>query len=176
MAIERVRLTSRDGIGVIAIDNPPVNALGAAVVAANSVERIAEARAAPGRRRGRAARARTGRSAAGADIRGNSDRSRRPAPSLRDALAAIEGSAKPYVAALEGNVLGGGLELALACDYRVARPGTRIGQPEIKLGLIPGAGGTQRLPRLVGHRGRRGDDRGREPHRRRARARARPDR
>ena len=65
-------------------------------------------------------------------------------------IAAIERSAKTYVAALEKTALGGGVELALACDYRVAVAGTQLGFPEIKLGLIPGAGGTQRLPRLIG--------------------------
>ena len=57
---------------------------------------------------------------------------------------------KPVVAAMHGTALGGGLELALGCHFRVAAPGTRLGLPEIKLGLMPGAGGTQRLPRLVG--------------------------
>src|SRR5581483_12027344 len=85
----------------------------------------------------------------GADIRGFG-RPPAPGPTLRDVIGAIERSAKIYVAALEGNALGGGLELAMACDYRVSRAGTRLGQPEIKLGLLPGAGGTQRLPRLVG--------------------------
>jgi 3-hydroxyacyl-CoA dehydrogenase len=69
---------------------------------------------------------------------------------LRDAIAAVEKSAKTYVAALAETALGGTLELALACDYRIAVAGTQLGFPEIKLGLIPGAGGTQRLPRLIG--------------------------
>ena len=72
------------------------------------------------------------------------------APTTLDVIAAIEASEKPVVAALHGTPLGGGLEVALACHYRVAAPGTRPGLPEIKLGLMPGAGGTQRLPRLVG--------------------------
>jgi 3-hydroxyacyl-CoA dehydrogenase len=69
---------------------------------------------------------------------------------LRDATAAVEKSAKTCVAALAKTALGGTLELALACDYRIAVAGTQLGFPEIKLGLIPGAGGTQRLPRLIG--------------------------
>ena len=72
------------------------------------------------------------------------------APSLHDVIAAIEAMPKPVVAALHGTALGGGFELALACHFRVAVPGARVGLPEVKLGLLPGAGGTQRLPRLVG--------------------------
>jgi len=147
MAIERVRLTSRDGIGVIAIDNPPVNALGVAVIA-DLVARIAEVESRADLR-GAVLHGAGGTFSGGADIREFGSQPA-PGPTLRDAIAAIERSSKPFVAALEGNALGGGLELALACDHRVARPGTRLGQPEIKLGLIPGAGGSQRLPRLVG--------------------------
>ena len=65
-------------------------------------------------------------------------------------LGRIEASRRPVVAALHGTVLGGGLELAMACHYRVAQPATRLGLPEVKLGLLPGSLGTQRLPRLVG--------------------------
>lgn len=85
---------------------------------------------------------------AGADISefGKPPRS----PFLPDIIAAIENSPKPVGAALHGTALGGGLEIALGCHYRIAVPGTRMGLPEIKLGRIPGAGGTQRLPRLVG--------------------------
>ena len=72
------------------------------------------------------------------------------APSLHDVIAAIEAIPKPVVAALHGTALGGGFELALACHFRVAVPAARLGLPEVKLGLLPGAGGTQRLPRLVG--------------------------
>jgi 3-hydroxyacyl-CoA dehydrogenase len=74
------------------------------------------------------------------------------AVSIRDVIAAIERSGKTYVAAIDGNCLGGALELALACDYRGATARSKVGLPEIKLGLIPGAGGTQRLPRLIGAR------------------------
>ena len=70
--------------------------------------------------------------------------------SLPDAQAAIENCAKPVIAAIHGTALGGGLEVALVCHYRVAVPSAKLGLPEIKLGLIPGAGGTQRLPRLIG--------------------------
>jgi enoyl-CoA hydratase/carnithine racemase len=92
--------------------------------------------------------------AAGADIKEMSDatyaaissQSRR----LQDALTAVARIGKPVVAAITGYALGGGLELALAADFRVVGEGARLGQPEILLGLIPGAGGTQRLPRLIG--------------------------
>ena len=71
-------------------------------------------------------------------------------PQLPAVLAAIEGCPKPLVAALHGAALGGGLELALACDARIAMAGTVLGLPEVTLGIIPGAGGTQRLPRRTG--------------------------
>jgi 3-hydroxyacyl-CoA dehydrogenase len=71
-------------------------------------------------------------------------------PWLPDLIDIIEASAKPVVAAIHGSALGGGLEVALACHYRLATPGSMVGVPEVKLGVIPGAGGTQRLPRLVG--------------------------
>ena len=65
-------------------------------------------------------------------------------------LNQIETGPKPVIAAINGNALGGGLEIAMACHYRVASKGVQLGQPEVKVGLIPGAGGTQRLPRLIG--------------------------
>ena len=65
-------------------------------------------------------------------------------------LNGIEMAPKPVIAAINGNCLGGGLETAMACHYRVAAPGINLGQPEVQIGLIPGAGGTQRLPRLIG--------------------------
>jgi len=71
-------------------------------------------------------------------------------PHLPAVIAAIEGCSKPFVAALHGAALGGGFELALGCDARLASPGTVVGLPEVTLGIIPGAGGTQRLPRVVG--------------------------
>lgn len=144
---ERTRLARRDGFAVLAIDNPPVNALGSEIVAELD-ERV---RALEGDAQVNVVvlRGENGIFSGGADIRGFG-RPPAPGPTLRDVIGAIERSAKVYVAALEGNALGGGLELAMACDYRVSRGGTRLGQPEIKLGLLPGAGGTQRLPRLVG--------------------------
>ena len=92
-----------------------------------------------------------------------------PRPNARDLIDALEASAKPVVAAIEGNALGGGLEVALACDYRIASPSARLAFPEIKRGLLPGAGGTQRAPRLIGAQAALDADRRRRPDRRRAR-------
>ena len=71
-------------------------------------------------------------------------------PHLPDIVDAIEASRTPFLALLHGNVLGGGLEIAMACAFRIASPETRLGLPEVNLGLVPGAGGTQRAPRLFG--------------------------
>ncbi|MBV9202675.1 MAG: enoyl-CoA hydratase/isomerase family protein [Alphaproteobacteria bacterium] len=137
----------RDGeIAVITADNPPVNAL-KHEVRAGLVEGLLQAR---GDNRVKAVViACAGRTFfAGADI---TEFGKPPQPpSLHDVIAAIEAMPKPVVAALHGTALGGGFELALACHFRVAVPGARVGLPEVKLGLLPGAGGTQRLPRLVG--------------------------
>ncbi|MFC3168722.1 3-hydroxyacyl-CoA dehydrogenase NAD-binding domain-containing protein [Paracoccus fontiphilus] len=134
------------GIAFIEIDNPPVNALSAAVRRglAEAMDRLAndaDAQAAVLFCAGRTF-------IAGADI---SEFGKPPvAPFLPEVIAAIEASGKPVVAALHGTVLGGGLEVALGAHHRVAVPGTRMGLPEVTLGLLPGAGGTQRLPRAVG--------------------------
>ena len=76
-------------------------------------------------------------------------------PDLPDLCVTIENSMKPVIAAIAGPALGGALEMALACDYRVSTPDAVMGLPEIKLGLLPGAGGTQRLPRIAGWRWQR---------------------
>ncbi|QBX33547.1 3-hydroxyacyl-CoA dehydrogenase [Paracoccus liaowanqingii] len=132
--------------GVITIDNPPVNATGQAVRAGL----IEAARAFAADEGARAAVILcAGRTwVAGADI---SEFGKPPQdPSLPDVIAAIEALEKPVVAAIHGTALGGGLELALGCHARIAAPGARMGLPEVTLGLLPGAGGTQRLPRLIG--------------------------
>ena len=141
-----VRTERHDDVLVIISDSPPVNALGADVragleasfkqgVADDSVKAIVL------RCDGRTF-------FAGADITEFGKPPREPG--LHDVLDMMDASPKPIVAAIHGTALGGGCETALACNYRVAAPSAMIGTPEVKLGLLPGAGGTQRLPRLVG--------------------------
>ena len=137
----------KDGeIAVITVDNPPVNAL-KQVVRAGLLSTLTQARDDAATRA--IVLVGAGRTfIAGADITEFSKPSQ--PPSLPEIIGLIENSPKPVIAAMHGTPLGGGLELTLACHFRIAAPGTRLGLPEIKLGLIPGAGGTQRLPRLVG--------------------------
>jgi 3-hydroxyacyl-CoA dehydrogenase len=137
----------RDGeIAVVTTDNPPVNAL-KHEVRAGLTQALAQARDDGAVKA--VVIACVGRTFfAGADI---TEFGKPPqTPSLHEVIAAIEAMPKPVVAALHGTALGGGFELALACHFRVAVSAARVGLPEVKLGLLPGAGGTQRLPRLVG--------------------------
>ena len=134
-------------VAVIVMDNPPVNALGHAL-RAGIVEALDAALADPSIR----AIVLVGSKvfSGGADI---TEFGRPPAsPRLADVIATLEAASKPVVAAISGVALGGGLELALAAHARVAAPDAKLGLPEVKLGLLPGAGGTQRLPRLAGAR------------------------
>jgi enoyl-CoA hydratase/carnithine racemase len=147
-----VRLEVADGIGTIRLDRPPVNALNDQL----TDELAAAARSAAASDEVRAVIIYGGDKvfAAGADIKdmaeaGYAEMTAR-AGRLQESLALIAGITKPVVAAITGYALGGGLELALSADFRVAGESARLGQPEILLGVIPGAGGTQRLPRLVG--------------------------
>ncbi len=143
---EAVTLERRDGIALILVDNPPVNAIGRAV-RAGLVRAAAEIAADPGIRAAvLACRGRT--FMAGADIK-EFDTGIGP-PGFHETFDALEALDKPIVAAIHGTALGGGAEAALACHYRVAAPDAKIGLPELSLGIIPGAGGTQRLPRLIG--------------------------
>jgi 3-hydroxyacyl-CoA dehydrogenase len=138
---------NREGtIGLIVADNPPVNAL-KHELRAKLVEAFSAAR--DDKFIEAVVLTCAGRTfIAGADI---TEFGKPPKPpSLLDLIAIIDAMPKPVVAAMHGTPLGGGFEIALACHFRVAAPGTRLGLPEIKLGLIPGAGGTQRLPRLIG--------------------------
>ncbi|MWV21190.1 3-hydroxyacyl-CoA dehydrogenase [Methylobacterium sp. 2A] len=141
-----VRQEVDGGVAVLTLANPPVNALGAALRAAldGALEQaIADAsvRAIVLAAEGRVF-------VGGADIT-EFGKPQQP-PSLPDILDRLDASPKPVVAAIGGAALGGGLELAMACHGRVAAPAAKLGLPEIKLGIIPGAGGTQRLPRLIG--------------------------
>ncbi|MFZ3033797.1 MAG: 3-hydroxyacyl-CoA dehydrogenase NAD-binding domain-containing protein, partial [Parvibaculum sp.] len=139
-------LTVEGEVAVLTLNSPPVNALSVGVrtaidggirqalenPAVKSIVLICEGRT----------------FIAGADI---TEFGKAPTgPSLFDALAMIENASKPVVAAIHGTALGGGLEVALTCHYRVAVPSSKCGLPEVNLGLLPGAGGTQRLPRIVG--------------------------
>ncbi len=139
----------REGaVGIVTIDNPPVNAMSPGVPGA-ILARLAEAQADDAV--GAVVLRGAGKGAlAGADIRSFGKPWPEGEPTLRDVIAAIERSAKPVIATLAGYWLGGGLELALSCHYRVASRRTQVGQPEVALGFPPGAGGTQRLPRLAG--------------------------
>jgi 3-hydroxyacyl-CoA dehydrogenase len=141
-----VDLRRNGEIAIVTVDNPPVNAL-KHEVRAGLAEALRQAREDGAVKAVVIACA--GRTFfAGADI---TEFGKPPlTPSLHDVIAAIEAMPKPVVAALHGTALGGGFELALACHFRVAISGARVGLPEVKLGLLPGAGGTQRLPRLVG--------------------------
>jgi 3-hydroxyacyl-CoA dehydrogenase len=140
--------TSHGAVAVITLKNPPVNALsqGLRTAIADGVER------ATGDESIRAVVIVGSGSAfcGGADVSEFGLPAMSASPSLADLFALIENSPKPVVAAVNGLALGGGLELAMACHYRVAAVAAQLGLPEVKLGILPGAGGTQRLPRLVG--------------------------
>ncbi|WP_328519295.1 enoyl-CoA hydratase/isomerase family protein [Kribbella sp. NBC_00359] len=147
-----VNLTVSDGVGTIRLDRPKMNALNvqvqeeirAAAVAAAEDDAVRAVVVYGGERV----------FAAGADIKEMADMSyadmvKRSGP-LQTALSAVAAIPKPTVAAITGYALGGGCELALCADYRIAAEDAKLGQPEILLGVIPGAGGTQRLSRLIG--------------------------
>jgi 3-hydroxyacyl-CoA dehydrogenase len=137
----------RDGIAVITFDNPPVHSLGHAL-RSRLADQLAAAQA-DAAVRGIVVTGDDRAFSAGADVAEFGTPLQFQAPILRELLERIEASHKPVVAAISGVALGGGLELALACHGRVALASARVGLPEITLGLIPGSGGTQRLPRWV---------------------------
>ncbi|HQW08140.1 MAG TPA: 3-hydroxyacyl-CoA dehydrogenase NAD-binding domain-containing protein [Steroidobacteraceae bacterium] len=138
----------RGKVAVITMMSPPVNGLGAAL-RAGLIKALDKALGSPGVKAIVLTGSGSGFSA-GADIREfNSPKAAAP-PTLHTLIAAFEASPKPVVAAIHGTCMGGGLELALGCHYRVTKPDAQIALPEVKIGLIPGAGGTQRLPRALG--------------------------
>jgi 3-hydroxyacyl-CoA dehydrogenase len=138
----------RDNIAVITLANPPVNSL-SHVLRSQIVDAVAAAEADPAIK-GIVLVGNDKAFSAGADVTEMGTPRQLAEPILPQVLARLEACSKPVVAAISGVALGGGLEVALSCHARVALEGARIGLPEISLGLIPGSGGTQRLPRLAG--------------------------
>jgi 3-hydroxyacyl-CoA dehydrogenase len=139
---------TRETVAVIRFGEAPVNSFGhatrrdfVAAVAAAVLDPAVQAIVIAGN---------NGLFSAGADIKEFGTPAMLAAPNLHDVITAVESSPKPVVAAIEGTCLGGGLEVALGCHYRVASESAKLGVPEVKIGLLPGAGGTQRLPRLIG--------------------------
>ncbi|RRD67351.1 3-hydroxyacyl-CoA dehydrogenase [Comamonadaceae bacterium OH2310_COT-174] len=137
-----------DGVALITLDNPPVNGLSHAT-RQGIVDGMNQALADDGVQ----AIVITGAGKAfsgGADITEFGKEAAMREPNLHSVIGVVENASKPVVAAIHTVVMGGGLELALACHYRVVASGTKVALPEVKLGLLPGAGGTQRLPRAIG--------------------------
>ena len=143
-----VTVSHRDGVAVITLDSPPVNGLGSAV--RTGLRAALDTAAADPAVRALVITGAGRMFSGGADIREFGQTPPEGTPPLPDLIDAIEASAKPVVAAIHGVALGGGCEVTLGCHVRVAAKGTRIGLPEVTLGILPGAGGTQRMPRLIG--------------------------
>lgn len=143
-----VTVTNRDGVAIITLQSPPVNGLGFAV--RSGLQAALEAATADGAVDALVVTGAGKMFSGGADIREFGHSPPPGTPHLPMVIDAIEASEKPVVAAIHGFALGGGLELALGCHVRLAAAGTRVALPEVTLGIVPGAGGTQRLPRLIG--------------------------
>ena len=146
--MSEARYEQRGDVAVITMDNPPVNGLGYEL-RRGILEGLRRAMADDSV----AAVVLTGAGKAfsgGADIREFNTPKAMMEPNLHTVIRALEAATKPVVAAVHTVCMGGGLELALGCHFRVAAPGAQIALPEVKLGLLPGAGGTQRLPRVIG--------------------------
>lgn len=151
MDYRHIKYTCDNGVAGIVLDRPDVlNALNRDMVTEirDAAGRVAESKDA----RALVVSGAGGNFAAGADIEPMADLAPEGARAFcfNDAFNAVENLPVPVIAAVNGFCLGGGLELALVCDFRVCAPGATLGSPEIRLGIFPGAGGTQRLPRLVG--------------------------
>ena len=143
-----VTVTNRDGVAIITLQSPPVNGLGFAV--RSGLQAALEAATADDAVDALVVTGAGKMFSGGADIREFGHSPPPGTPHLPMVIDAIEASEKPVVAAIHGFALGGGLELALGCHVRLAAAGTRVALPEVTLGIVPGAGGTQRLPRLIG--------------------------
>jgi len=148
MSTELVRYSTSGRVAVISFANPPVNSLGfelrralAAAIERMQADTAVDAAVLVGA---------NGTFSGGADIKEFGTPEAFRGPTLWSLNATLDDSTKPVVAAIEGIALGGGFELALSCHHRVAHADAKVGLPEVKLGLLPGAGGTQRLPRAVG--------------------------
>jgi len=135
-------------IAVLGIDNPPVNAL--ALPVREALQQALARAGADAAVRGIVLTGTHDSFSAGADINEIGSGLALQAPTLRDLQTQLEASSKPIVAAIRGTAFGGGFELALTCHYRVASAAARLGLPEVKIGLLPGAGGTLRVTRLAG--------------------------
>ena len=144
--MQSVTTQRNDDVFEVIVNNPPVNALSWYV--RQGLQDSFEAALADDMVKAIVLRCDGGTFIAGADI---TEFGKPPqGPDFNDVLNLIEQADKPVVAAIHGTALGGGLETALVCHYRIAVPSAKLGVPEVKLGLLPGAGGTQRLPRVVG--------------------------
>ncbi|MBY0411942.1 MAG: enoyl-CoA hydratase/isomerase family protein, partial [Burkholderiaceae bacterium] len=135
-------------VAVITLANPPVNGLGLST-RQGIVQGLAHAQA-DAAVTSIVITGAGGAFSGGADIKEFGTDKSMQEPNLLSVISAVENSSKPVVAAMHSVAMGGGLELALGCHYRIAAPGCLIALPEVKLGILPGAGGTQRLPRVVG--------------------------
>ena len=138
----------QEHIALITIDNPPINSMGLAT--RQAIEAALKRAAADAEVHAIVFTGANGVLSGGADIREFGQAAAMQSPNLHDLIRMFEASSKPLIAAINGVCMGGGTELSLGCHYRVAAPGAMIGLPEVKIGILPGAGGTQRLPRVAG--------------------------
>jgi 3-hydroxyacyl-CoA dehydrogenase len=148
MSEDAVSVSHQNGIAVITLNNPPVNGLGFAV--RTGLKQVLDTVADDADVRGIVLTGNGKMFSGGADIREFGKTPPEGTPPLPDLIDRLEALDKPVVAAIHGVALGGGCELTLGCHVRLAAQGTRVGLPEVTLGILPGAGGTQRMPRLIG--------------------------
>jgi len=142
------RYQAQDNIAIITIDNPPINSMGLAT--RQGLEAALATAAVDASVRAIVITGANGVLTGGADIREFGSPVAMQSPTLHDLIRTLEASTKPVISAINGVCMGGGTEISLGCHYRVAAPGVMIGLPEVKIGILPGAGGTQRLPRVAG--------------------------